>query len=90
MKLTHSWLWLFMLVLMVLGIARLHLDVEILNLLPEKLPAAQGLKIYQQSFSDARELIITVAASIADEAESAARSLAQLLRSQTNLVADVT
>ena len=90
MKLSRSWLWLLILVPLALGIARLRFDVEILNLLPEKLSVAQGLKIYQQNFSDARELIITLEAPTPDETESAARTLAQLLRSQTNLVADVT
>jgi len=88
MKLSRSWLWLLSLVPLAIGITRLRFDVEIMNLLPEKLAVAQGLKIYQQNFSDARELILTLEAPTADEAESAARSLAQWLRSQTRLVAD--
>jgi predicted exporter len=89
MKPFRPWLWLLLLIPLALGIARLRFDVEILNLLPEKLAVAQGLKIYQQNFSNARELIITLEAPAADEAESAARELAQLLRAQTNLVADL-
>src|SRR6185503_14808929 len=88
-KPSRLWLWLLLVVLMAVGIARLRFDVEILNLLPKKLPVVEGLKIYQQHFSDARELIITLEAPAPDEAESSARALAQLLRSQTNLVADV-
>jgi len=84
------WLWLLLLVLLALGTARLQFDVEILNLLPQKLSVAQGLKIYQQNFANARELIITLEAPTADEAESGARSLAEVLRAETNLVADVT
>src|SRR5262245_55950097 len=90
MKFSRNWLWLALVVPVAIGVARLRFDVEILNLLPEKLPVAQGLNLYQQHFSDARELIVTVEASTADETESAAHALAQLLRAQTNLVADVT
>ena len=90
MKRSRKWPWLLLLLPLALGIARLRFDVEILNLLPEKLAVAQGLKIYQQNFSNARELIITLEAPTGDEAESAARALAQWLRARTNLVTDVT
>jgi predicted RND superfamily exporter protein len=71
----------------VLGIVRLRFDVEILNLLPENLPVAKGLELYQQYFSEARRIIATVEAPTPEEAEAAARSLALSLRAQTNLVA---
>src|SRR5213594_2910034 len=90
MKFSRAWLWLLLLVPLGLGIARLRFDIEILNLLPEKLAVAQGLKLYQQNFADARELIITLEAHTADEAELAAHSLAQVLRSKIDLVAQVT
>src|SRR5438552_721156 len=90
MKASSYWLWLLLLVPLGIGIARLRFDVEILNLLPEKLPVARGLKSYQQNFSNARELIITLEAPTPDETESAARSLAQMLRAQISLVAEVT
>lgn len=78
------------LAVMVLGIARLRFDVEILNLLPGRLSAVQGLKIYQEHFSAARELLVTVESNDAETSEAAARLLAQRLRSETNLVAGVT
>ena len=84
------WLWLFLLVPIVFGLTRLHFDVEIFDLLPDKLPAVKGLKLYQEHFSNARELLITVKAPNAVLAETAARELAIHLRSQTNLVAAVT
>ncbi len=90
MKFARAWWWLLLLLPLALGIARLRFDIEILNLLPEKLAVAQGLKIYQQNFSDARELIVTLEAPTDDQAESAARSLARVLRAQTDLVAEVT
>lgn len=89
-KLSRQWLWLLLLAPMALGIARLRFDVEILDLLPKRLDAAQGLKIYQQHFSDARELIITLEAPSAEQAEAAARSLAESLRAKSNLVTSVT
>lgn len=90
MKPSRSWLWWLLLIPLVLGIVRLRLDVEILNLLPARLAVVQGLKIHQEHFSNARELIITLEAPTAEEAESAARSLAGVLRAQSNLVTGVT
>ncbi len=54
------WIWLLFLVPAVIGLARLRLDVEIFNLLPQDLAAVQGLRIHQEHFANARELIITV------------------------------
>ncbi len=90
MKRIRVWLWLGLLVLIGVGVARLRFDVEILNLLPGRLSVAQGLRLYQQNFSDARELIVTVEGPTEDEVESGARALATLLRAQTNLVTSVT
>ncbi len=90
MKQTRVWLWLGLLLLIGLGVARLRFDVEILNLLPDRLSVAQGLRLYQQNFSDARELIVTIEGPAEDEVEAGARVLATLLRAQTNLVTSVT
>ena len=90
MRLSRSWLWLLVIAPLAFGIARLRLNVEILSVLPDELSVAQGLKTYQQHFSNSRELIVMLEASTAEGAESAARSLAQVLRAQTNLVVDVT
>jgi len=87
---SRRWLWLILLVPIVVGLARLRFDVEVFDLLPADLPVVQGLKLYQQYFANARELIITLRASEPEQAESAARTLAERLREQTNLVASVT
>lgn len=79
-------LWIILPVLVALGLARLHFDVEVLDLLPSNLRAVEGLKLYQEYFSNARELIITVQSSDADQTENAARAIAENLRKQTNLV----
>ena len=82
--------WWALLVLAVgLGFWRLRFDVDVLNLLPDGLPVVQGLKLYQKHFTSMRELVITVRAPSADEAESAARQIAESLRQETNLVAEV-
>jgi hypothetical protein len=60
-----------------------------MNLLPDDFPVVRGLKLYQTSFSNARELIITVSASDGDTAETSAREIAERLRVATNLVTEV-
>ena len=80
------WLWL-LLIPLAFGLVRLRFDVEVLNLLPTKLPVVQGLKLFQQHFAGAEELIVTLEADSAETAEASARSLAERLRTKTNLVA---
>ena len=87
---SRLWLWVPLLALVVIGFSRLRFDVEVLNLLPDDSQAVQGLKIYQQNFSNARELVITVNAPNADAAESTARLLAEHLRGKTDLISEVT
>lgn len=84
------WWWLLLLIPIAVGVARLRFDVEVLDLLPGNVPAVAGLKIYQQHFTNARELIITVQAEDADAAQAAAQVVAKKLRAETNLVAEVT
>src|SRR5271154_5698952 len=84
------WWWLLLLVPIIAGLARLHLDAEMLDLLPAQIPAVQGLKIYQQHFTDARELIVTIRAPDRETAGHAAKTIADHLQRATNLVATVT
>jgi len=84
------WWWVLLLVAIGLGACRLRFDVDILNLLPPDEPTVQGLKLYQEHFANARELIITLRAPDAGQAEQLAGALADRLRQQTNLVAEVT
>ncbi len=90
MKKARAWIWFGFLALMAVGVARLRFDIEILNLLPPQLSVAQGLKLYQQNFSDARELILTVDGPSEEAVESGCRALAEVLRGQPELVAGVT
>jgi len=89
MKWFRLW-WLLLLIPIIVGLVRLHFDVEVLDLLPANVPAVQGLKLYQQHFANARELIVTVKAPDREAAEQAAKSIAENLQRATNLVADAT
>ena len=86
MKNWRRWLMLAAVIAIGAGIYRLRFDVEVLNLLPAGDPVVQGLKLFQQHFANARELIITIRAQDADAAEQTARLLAERLRRETNLV----
>lgn len=84
------WLWLFLVIPVAIGLARLRFDVEVFDLLPTNLIAVEGLKLYQQYFANARELILTVSGQDAEQTEKAARSIAEQLRQQKELVTRVT
>ena len=84
------WLLLLLLVPIAIGVARLHFDAEVLDLLPARVPAVQGLKLYQQHFANARELIVTIRAGDADAAKAAAQTIAEKLRAEADLISDVT
>src|SRR6267143_4697358 len=90
MKNARRWFLLLLLVAVGLGIYRLRFDVEVLNPLPPDEPVVQGLKLFQQYFANARELIITLRADQLDIAEQAARWLVDRLRKETNLVSEAT
>jgi uncharacterized protein len=87
--LLKRWWWVLLLLAVGLGFWRLRFDVDILNLLPPDEPTVQGLKLYQQHFTNARELVLTLRAPEAEQAERLAGALAARLREQTNLVASV-
>ena len=88
-RLSRHWLWLLLALPVALGLWRLRFDVEVLNLLPPRSPAVQGLKLYQENFANARELIITIRAAEAEQAEAAASAIAGTLRRATDLAARV-
>jgi len=83
------WWWALLILAVCLGLWRLRFDVDILNLLTPDEPTVQGLKLYEKYFANARELVITVRAPEADQAERLAGELASRLRQRTNLVAGV-
>src|SRR5882672_9706902 len=89
-RFSRQWLWLLLLPPIALGLWRLRFDVEVLNLLPSESPVVKGLKLYQQNFANARELILTVSAPDAGQAEASARLIALALRARPDLVAGAT
>jgi predicted RND superfamily exporter protein/lauroyl/myristoyl acyltransferase len=89
MKRTAYWPWLLLLLPIAFGLFRLRFDVEVLDLLPPDLKVVQGLKLYQQQFANARELIITVKTEDAEGTEDVAQRVANALRKETNLVSSV-
>lgn len=88
--LLKRWWWVLLLVAVAFGLFRLRFDMDVLDLLPPGEPTVQGLKLYQEHFANARELIISLRAPDADTAENLAGQLAARLRQETNLVAAVT
>ncbi|HUS35119.1 MAG TPA: MMPL family transporter, partial [Verrucomicrobiae bacterium] len=86
MKLSRAWL-LILLIPIVIGLTRLRFDTDVLNLLPNDIPAVEGLKLYHKHFANNREVIITVTAPNSADAETAARAIAERLQSASNLVA---
>jgi uncharacterized protein len=84
------WWWLLLLVPVLIGASRLRFDVEVFDLLPSDLPAVAGLKLYQEHFANARELIIALQGGSAEQTEAAARVLSEALRQSSNLVEAVT
>jgi uncharacterized protein len=84
----HAW-WIFLLPLIVAGFGRLRFDAEILDLLPPDQPTVRGLKLYQQHFANARELIISLRADDGEKAERLAGVVGARLRQETNLVTSV-
>jgi predicted RND superfamily exporter protein len=89
MRPSRAALFVFLLLVAAIGLLRLHFDTQILDLLPPNLKVVEGLKLYQDHFSNHRELIISVRADDPPTAEAAAESLAAQIRAQSNLVDSV-
>ena len=75
------------LLLVVAGLWQLRLDVQVLNLLPRDLPTVRALKLYEEHFANANELVISLQGLGPEVLEEAAREMARELRRQSNLVA---
>lgn len=82
--------WLLLLIPLALGLARLRFNVEVLDLLPRNVRAVEGVKLYQQKFSNSRELILTVETPEKEQTTQAAQDIAEKLRAATHVIADVT
>jgi predicted exporter/lauroyl/myristoyl acyltransferase len=89
MRFSRRGLFVVLVLLVALGCLRLRFDVQILNLLPPHLKVVEGLKLYQEHFSNNRELIVTLTGTNTETAEAAVESLANALRSDSNSVESV-
>ncbi len=84
----RRWIWLLLALPLLAGLARVRLETEVLQLLPSEVPVVRGLQLYQQHFTNSRELLVTFHASDPDAAETAARRMAEALRARSDLVAE--
>lgn len=85
-RMTRRWLWFFLALPLVAGIARLRFDVDVLNLLPNSLPEVRGLQIHQRHFVNAQQLLITLRGKDAEAVATAAKAVAGRLATQTERV----
>ena len=83
------WWWAILLAAIAVGFWRLRFDADVLDLLPSEEPSVLGLKLYEQHFTKAEELVITIHAKDADQALSLAQKLTASLQERSNLVSEV-
>ena len=74
------------LVLAVVGLFRLRIDVDILNLLPADIPVARGLAEYQDKFLQAGEVIVVLRSSDSESNLQGVRAIVAAARDRTNLI----
>lgn len=68
------------------GLSHISFNIEILKLLPSRLPQVEGLTLFLKHFAQPNELIITVEAPSSEEAEARADAIAAALTPHTELV----
>lgn len=68
-----------------LGLSRIRVDANVLDLLPQDLAAVRGLRIFLAHFGQPHELIVMIEAEDAATAANLCDSLAENLRSSQNL-----
>lgn len=83
--------WRFVLIAVILvatvvGLARIRVDANVLDLLPQDLVPVRGLKVFLGHFGQPRELIVLVEGKDAASAGDLANSLAGELRSSPDLI----
>jgi predicted RND superfamily exporter protein len=88
-KYLSRWRWVLLALLLLatgLGLSRIRVDANVLDLLPPDLVAVRGLKIFLGHFGQPRELIVMVEASDPTEAGALVDSLADDLRTTSTLI----
>ncbi len=87
-KYLSRWRWVLLALLLPatgLGLSRIRVDANVLDLLPQDLVAVRGLKVFLGHFGQPRELIVMVEASDPAEARALVDSLADDLRATSTL-----
>src|SRR5580698_8953193 len=72
-------------VFVVLGLSRISFNVNILKLLPTHLPQVKGLSLFLKHFAQPNELIVTIEAATAEEADAKATAIAGVLNKSPDL-----
>src|SRR5687767_5891217 len=72
--------------LAIVGLFRLRIDVDILNLLPGDIPVARGLAEYQDKFLQAGEVIVVLRSDEAETTLRAVNAVVSAARRKTNLI----
>src|SRR5688500_20171242 len=72
--------------LAVIGIFRLRIDVDILNLLPRDNSIARGLAEYQDKFLQAGEVVMVVRTEDPAHSTEAVNAIVEALRAKSNLI----
>jgi hypothetical protein len=75
------------LVFLVAGLSHISFNVDILKLLPTHLPQVKGLSLFLKHFAQPNELIVTIEAPTAEQADAKATAIAEVLNKQPDLVA---
>jgi len=68
------------------GLSHISFNVDILKLLPTRLPQVKGLSLFLKHFAQPNELIVTIEAPTPEAAEAAADALADAFTKRTDLV----
>jgi predicted exporter len=87
-KYLSRWRWILLVLLILatgLGLSRIRVDANVLDLLPQDLVAVRGLKIFLGHFGQPQELIVMVEAGNASAAGALVDSLADKLRTSATL-----
>src|SRR5678815_4580916 len=74
------------LIFLAAGLSQISFNIDILKLLPTQLRQVGGLSLFLKHFALPNELIVTVEAPTAEQAETAADSLAAHFRARPDLV----
>jgi len=80
MKKGYFVLLLLAVIVIVTGLARVHIDTDVFSLLPKDSPVVKGLRLFQKSFGSSQTIIISITTPDENTTTKVAQTLAQKLR----------